>query len=167
MSQRRLCALAAVTTAGAIGAVFGLSASAAAVTPATATASFDCGTWGSGSATLTAADSGGVKSIRFDSSAIKIPPDTFVDPNTLTTTARFTKNGGSTPDAVFSGTVNPPMDPGSDVTIGPIPLTSANLSAGDTTNSYTAAWSIRIQPPGGVAAVDCTATSSQSSAFTW
>ncbi|MFD7867201.1 hypothetical protein [Streptomyces sp. NPDC057682] len=157
-----------------VGALLSLSSPTAfAVTPTSATASFDCGSWGSGLATLTAADNGTTKSIKLTSSAITMPSGSSADPNSITATLKVVKSGGGVVE--FSATANPGMTYPNPITLGPLKITSGTLAAGDTTNLAV------LTPPASatnntlkivtssptVATVYCVATSVQSSAFTW
>ncbi|MGW6690156.1 hypothetical protein [Streptomyces sp. NPDC054961] len=172
MSRLKTATLAAAGAA-AITASIALSTSAYAVAPATTTATFNCNTWGSGSVTLTATDTGGVKKLKLASTAIKVPAGTApIGANTIATVVKVTKNGvaGTTQ---FSGTVNPPMVAGGSVTVGPLPLTTGTLAAGDKTNVAPLAgapgaanFTVSITPPG-VPSIYCTATGAQASDFTW
>ncbi|MFF4177008.1 hypothetical protein [Streptomyces sp. NPDC001750] len=157
-------------------AALALAPTAHAVTPLTATATYDCGAWGSGLATLTAADSGTSKSIKITSTAITMPPGTSADPNSITTTLKLTRtSGGATSQVQFSGKTNPGMSGGSPITLGPLKLTSGTLAAGDRTDSVVlsappsaANWSLQIVASSPTSAtVPCVATSAQSTAFTW
>jgi hypothetical protein len=157
-------------------AALALAPTAQAVTPLTATATYDCGTWGSGLATLTATDSGTSKSIKLTSSAITMPPGTAADPNSITTTLKLTKtSGGVTSQVQFSGKANPGMAYPSPITLGPLKLTSGTLAAGDTTDSLvlpgppsTTNWSLQIVTSSPTSAtVQCVATGNQSAPFAW
>ncbi|WP_424210638.1 hypothetical protein ACN20G_00270 [Streptomyces sp. BI20] len=176
VSLRRATTSAALVTAGALVSVAALATSAWAVSPSTATASYNCGTWGSGTATLTATDSGGVKKIKLTSTSITMPAGSSANPNSITTTLKVKKTaGGVTSEVQFSGTVNPGMSGGNPITLGPIALSSGTLAAGNTSDSWVLAgapsasnWSLRIVTSSPTAAtVYCTATGAQSSVFTW
>ncbi|MFE7426649.1 MULTISPECIES: hypothetical protein [unclassified Streptomyces] len=157
-------------------AALALAPTAHAVTPLTATATYDCGAWGSGLATLTAADSGTSKTIKITSTAITMPPGTSADPNSITTTLKLTRtSGGATSQVQFSGKTNPGMSGGSPIALGPLKLTSGTLAAGDRTDSVVLStppsatnWSLQIVASSPTSAtVPCVATSAQSTAFTW
>ncbi|MFB7190542.1 hypothetical protein ACFCZT_35790 [Streptomyces sp. NPDC056230] len=163
---------AACSVAGALA----LAPTAQAVTPSTATATYDCGTWGSGLATLTAVDSGTTKTIKINSMAITMPPGTSADPNSITTTLKLTKtSGGVTSQVQFSGKTNPGMISPNPITLGPLKLTSGTLAAGDRTDSVVLSgppsatnWSLQIVASSPTSAtVPCVATVSQSAPFTW
>ncbi|MET9222558.1 hypothetical protein ACIOC1_13670 [Streptomyces sp. NPDC088197] len=171
MSRSKRMGTIAVLSGGALFAGLTLAPHAVAVTPATATASYNCGTWGSGTATLTATDSGGVKKLKLSSSTITVPAGTTVPPNSITTTIKVKKNGSTEVD--FSGTVNPAMTGA--VTLGPLPQSTGTLAAGDKTDSWVLSgtpsatnWSVKIVTTSpSVTTVYCIATSAQSTAFTW
>ncbi|MET8979695.1 hypothetical protein ABZX85_29245 [Streptomyces sp. NPDC004539] len=171
LSTRR-SVLTAVAASGALGASLALAGPALAVAPATATASYNCDAAGSGTITLTAADSGGVKSVKLDSADIvaQFP----YAANSVTTTLKLTKASGG--EVQFSGAVHPAASTGDPLSFGPLPLTSGSLATGDTTDSAAlsgtpsaANWSLKfvVTNAGGTFTSYCTATSAQSSAFTW
>lgn len=174
-SRRRLPLV--VGAASAVGAMLALSSpTASAVAPLTATASYNCGSWGSGVATLTAADSGTNKTIKITSTAITMPAGTSADPNSITTTLKLTKtSGGVTSQVQFSAKANPGLSGGNPITLGPLKLTSGTLAAGDSTNSTvlpappsTTNWSLQIVASSPTSAtVPCVATTSQSAPFVW
>ncbi|MFD9422791.1 MULTISPECIES: hypothetical protein [unclassified Streptomyces] len=173
---RRHLSLLAVTAACSVAATLALSTTSAAVTPLTATATYDCGSWGSGSATLTAADSTAGKTIKITSTAITMPPGTSANPNSITTTLKLKKtSGGVTSEVRFSGKTNPGMSGGSPISLGPLKLTTGTLAAGDTTNSVVLPsppsatnWSLQIVASSPTSAtVPCVATANQSAAFVW
>ncbi|TWG03437.1 hypothetical protein [Streptomyces brevispora] len=160
-----------------VGALLALSSpTASAVAPLSATANYDCGSWGSGVAKLTAADSGTSKTIKITSSDIKMPAGTSADPNSITTTLKLTKvSGGVTSQVQFSAKANPGMTGGNPITLGPLKLTSGTLAAGDSTNSVVLAtppsttnWSLQIVASSPTSAtVPCVATGTQSAPFVW
>ncbi|MFI6895992.1 hypothetical protein ACIBM4_17955 [Streptomyces sp. NPDC050256] len=174
-ARRRLpLVLAAACSAGALLALS--SPTASAVVPLTATATFNCGSWGSGLATLTAADNGTTKTIKITSSAITMPAGTSADPNSITTTLKMTKtSGGVTSQVQFSAKLNPGMSGGNPITLGPLKLTSGTLAAGDSTNTVVLPtppsatnWSLQIVASSPTSAtVPCVATSALSAAFVW
>ncbi|MET7617073.1 hypothetical protein [Streptomyces sp. NPDC005408] len=94
---------------------------ASAVTPETATISFDCGSYGSGSATLTATQDGTAATISVSTSAIKSP--IAISENSVKSTLNLTKNGSDT--ATFTGNSNPAIPAGGDVSTGPLTGTVA------------------------------------------
>ncbi|WP_327171413.1 hypothetical protein OG471_15700 [Streptomyces sp. NBC_01336] len=159
------------------GALFALSSpTASAVAPLTATATFNCGSWGNGLATLTAADNGTTKSIKLTSSAITMPAGSSADPNSITTTLKVSKtSGGVTSQVQFSAKANPGMSYPNPITLGPLKLSSGTLAAGDSTNSVVLSapatatnWSLQIVTSSPTSAtVYCVATSVQSAPFVW
>ncbi|MEU1468836.1 hypothetical protein ABZ434_11510 [Streptomyces sp. NPDC005761] len=167
-------ALAAVCSAGALLALS--SPTSFAVSPTTATATFDCGSWGSGSATLTAADNGTTKTVKLTSSAITMPAGSSADPNSITTTLKVSKTaGGVTSQVQFSAKANPGMSYPNPITLGPLKLSSGTLAAGNSTNSVVLSapatatnWSLKIVTSSPTSAtVYCVATSAQSAPFVW
>lgn len=159
------------------GALLALSApTASAVAPLTATATYDCGSWGSGLATLTAADGASGKTIKVTSTAITMPAGTSADPNSITTTLKLTKSsGGVTSEVRFSAKTNPGLSGGNPITLGPLKLTSGTLAAGDSTDSVVlptppgaSNWSLQIVASSPTSAtVPCVATSALSAPFVW
>lgn len=81
---------------------------ATAVTPETAALSFDCGSFGSGTATLTATQDGTAATISVSTSAIKSP--IAISENSVTSTLNLTKNGSGT--ATFAYNPTRPSLPG-------------------------------------------------------
>ena len=94
---------------------------ATAVTPETATLSFDCGSFGSGTATLTATQDGTAATISVSTSAIKSPIN--IGANSVKSTLTLTKNGSGT--STFTGNSNPAIPAGGDVSTGPLTGTVA------------------------------------------
>lgn len=86
----------------AVGAMV-MAPAATAVTPDTATISFDCGSYGSGTATLKATQDGTAATISVSTSAITAPID--IAANSVESTLSLTKNGSDT--ATFTGKSNP------------------------------------------------------------
>lgn len=174
-ARRRLpLVLAAACSAGALLALS--SPTASAVAPATADATFDCGSWGSGVAHLAATDSGTSKSIKITSTDIKMPTGTSANPNSITTTLKLTKtSGGVTSEVRFSAKINPGMSGGNPITLGPLKLTSGTLAAGDSTDTVvlptppsTSNWSLQIVASSPTSAtVPCVATSALTVPFVW
>ncbi|MFE7353598.1 hypothetical protein ACFU8Q_10395 [Streptomyces sp. NPDC057543] len=175
-NRRRVRVPLVLAAACSAAAALALAPTAQAVTPLTATATYNCGAWGSGLATLTAADSGTAKTIKVTSTAITMPAGTSADPNSITTTLKLTKtSGGVTSQVQFSGKTNPGMSGGSPITLGPLKLTSGTLTAGDRTDSVVLPtppsatnWSLQIVASSPTSAtVPCVATTNQSAPFTW
>ncbi|WP_405914135.1 hypothetical protein OG760_35075 [Streptomyces sp. NBC_00963] len=149
-SRAVLRAAVAVGAAAVVG--LGFTSSASAVTPQTATATYDCGTWGGGSATLTATQSGTAATITL-TSAVTTP--VHVGADSMAATLTLAKNGSGT--TVFSGTKNPDLPAGSAVTIGPL---TGTVAAGDSLDSYTGGTALSMTIFG--VSVDCNATTAQS-----
>lgn len=141
------------TALGAAGMAMGalaLAPTATAVTPTTATLTAECGTYGSGLATLKATQSGTSATITLSSAAIKAPID--VPANSVNSTLTLSKNGSGT--TTFTGSSNPAIPTGSDVTTGPLKGTVA-------TGDVLTAKSLKLVIFG-LITVNCTATSAQS-----
>ncbi|MFI1887145.1 hypothetical protein [Streptomyces jumonjinensis] len=116
-------------TAGALAAAsLVLAPAAAAVTPGTAQASYDCGSWGGGTATLTATQSGTAATITINS-AVTTP--LAVGADQINATLTLAKAGGGT--VKFTGRKNPPLPAGGAVKIGPL---SGAVAPGNSLNSY-------------------------------
>lgn len=120
-----------------------------AVDPQTATLSFDCGSYGSGSATLTAAQDGTKATIDVSTSAITAPVD--IAAGSVNSTLTLTRNGTGT--TTFSGSSNPALPSGSPVSTGPL---AGTVAAGDKLE----ATSLKVVVFGVTAT--CRATSAQS-----
>ncbi|MEW2434747.1 hypothetical protein AB0952_11265 [Streptomyces caniferus] len=135
----------AVAAAGTLA----MAPAAAAVTPGTATLSFNCGFFGSGTATLTATQNGTAATISLSTSAITSPID--VGANTVGSTLTLTKNGSGT--TTFTGSHNPAIPAGKAVSTGPL---SGTVAAGD----KLAATSLKVVVFGVTAT--CNATTPQS-----
>ncbi|MGX1970903.1 hypothetical protein [Streptomyces kronopolitis] len=102
----------AVAAAGTLG----MAPAAGAVTPGTAALSFDCGWYGSGSATLTATEKGTTGTISLATKAISSPIP--IGANSVTSTLTLTKNGSGTTQ--FKGSANPAIPAGGEVSTGPL-----------------------------------------------
>jgi hypothetical protein len=120
----------AALAAGAL-AVTGLAfaPAALAVTPQTATINADCGTFGSGEATLTATQDGTAATLSVKSSAITAPIGLGED--SISSTLTLVKAGGGTVD--FTGTENPAMAAGAPVEVGPL---SGTVASGDSLEAF-------------------------------
>lgn len=141
--------LATALTVGALAAgTLAMAPVAQAVTPETATLSFDCGSFGSGEATLKATQDGTAATISVSTSAITSPID--VSANSVESTLTLTKNGSDT--ATFTGNSNPAIPAGGEVSTGPL---DGTVAAGDSLEAK----SLKIVVFGITA--DCTATSPQ------
>ncbi|MEU9626845.1 hypothetical protein [Streptomyces luteogriseus] len=151
MRRKRIGAGAALA-AGAL-AVTGLAfaPAALAVTPQTATISADCGTFGSGEATLTATQDGTAATLTVKSSAITAP--IALGEDSISSTLTLVKSGGGTVD--FSGTENPAMAAGAPVEVGPL---SGTVASGDSLEAF--GGSLRMTVFG--ITITCTATGPQS-----
>ncbi|MDH2391284.1 hypothetical protein QCN29_21355 [Streptomyces sp. HNM0663] len=125
---------------------------AAAVTPATATASYDCGFWGGGAASLTATQEGTAATITL-TSAVTTP--VAVGADEIDATLTLARNGGGT--AQFTGEKNPALPAGSPVVIGPL---SGTVASGDSLDSYFGGTALSMTIFG--IRVGCDAVSSQS-----
>ncbi|GGR95625.1 hypothetical protein GCM10010252_38020 [Streptomyces aureoverticillatus] len=126
-----------------------LAPAAGAVEPQEATIGFDCGSFGSGTATLKATQNGTAATIEVSTSAITAPVD--VGAGAVNSELTLTKNGsGST---AFTGNSNPAIPAGSPVSTGPL---NGTVAAGDSLEAK----SLKIVVFG--ITVTCNATSAQS-----
>ncbi|MEU2113019.1 hypothetical protein [Streptomyces sp. NPDC019507] len=123
MKHRTLGTGMALLTATAVGAL-ALAPAATAVEPTTATLSFDCGSFGSGEASLTATQDGTAATITLSTSAITSPFP--LSANSVRSTLTLTKNGSGT--TTFSGSANPAIPAGGAVSTGPL---TGTVAAGD------------------------------------
>ncbi|MFI7013191.1 hypothetical protein [Streptomyces sp. NPDC050164] len=151
MRRKRIGAGAALA-AGAL-AVTGLAfaPAALAVTPQTATISADCGTFGSGEATLTASQDGTAATLTVKSSAITAP--IALGEDSIASTLTLVKTGGGTVD--FTGTQNPAMAAGAPVEVGPL---SGTVASGDSLEAFGGSLKMTVF---GIT-ITCTATGPQS-----
>ncbi|PNG23712.1 hypothetical protein [Streptomyces cahuitamycinicus] len=142
----------AALAAGAL-AVTGLAfaPAALAVTPQTATISADCGSFGSGEATLTATQNGTAATLTVKSSAITAP--IALGEDSITSALTLVKSGGGTVD--FTGTENPAMAAGAPVEVGPL---SGTVASGDSLDAF--GGSLRMTVFG--ITITCTASGPQS-----
>ncbi|MDJ1137986.1 hypothetical protein [Streptomyces iconiensis] len=142
---------AAGTTLGvgiAVAGTLALAPSAYAVEPQTATISFDCGTWGSGEATLDATQNGTAATITVTTGAITSPIDLAA--GSVSSKLTLSKNGtGST---AFTGNASPALPAGSPVSSGPL---NGTVASGDSLE----ATSLQVTVLG--ITVTCNATSQQ------
>ncbi|MEU9499640.1 hypothetical protein [Streptomyces sp. NPDC048196] len=99
-----------------------MAPASAAVTPGTATLAFDCGSYGSGTATLTATQDGTAATISVSTSAISSPLN--IGANSVRSTLTLTKNGSGTTE--FTGNANPAIPAGGPVSTGPLKGTVAS-----------------------------------------
>lgn len=142
----------AALAAGAL-AVTGLAfaPAALAVTPQTATISADCGTFGSGEATLTVTQDGTAATLTVKSSAITAP--IALGEDSISSTLTLVKAGGGTVD--FAGTENPAMAAGAPVEVGPL---SGTVASGDSLEAFGGSLKMTVF---GIT-ITCTATGPQS-----
>ncbi|MFD5335758.1 hypothetical protein [Streptomyces hawaiiensis] len=142
----------AALAAGAL-AVTGLAfaPAALAVTPQTATISADCGTFGSGEATLTATQDGTAATLTVKSSAITAP--IALGEDSISSTLTLVKSGGGTVD--FTATKNPAMAAGAPVEVGPL---DGTVASGDSLEAFGGSLKMTVF---GIT-ITCTATGPQS-----
>ncbi|MFF8914730.1 hypothetical protein ACF08M_15775 [Streptomyces sp. NPDC015032] len=140
----RRIAVCSVLAAGTLA----LAPAADAVTPTTATVSFDCGLYGSGAATLTATQNGTSATIDLSTSAITAPID--VGANSVKSTLTLTNKGAGA--VTFTGSSNPAIPAGSPVSTGPL---SGTVASGDSLEAK----SLKVVVMGITAT--CNATSAQ------
>lgn len=143
-------ALSTATLAGmAVAGALVLAPAANAVTPGSATLSFDCGSFGSGSATITAAQNGTNATFTITTSAITSPIN--ISANSVSSTLTMTANGTGT--KTFKGSSNPAITAGQPISTGPL---TGTVAAGDSLTGK----SLTVVVFG--ISVTCTATSAQS-----
>ncbi|MFC8512253.1 hypothetical protein [Streptomyces sp. NPDC057257] len=150
--RRKRIGMGAALAVGAL-AVTGLAfaPTAAAVTPDTATINADCGSFGSGEATLTATQDGTAATITV-TSAVTAPIALSEDSISSTLTLVNNTTGGT---SVFSGTENPAIAAGDPVTVGPL---DGTVASGDSLEAYGGSLQLTVF---GIT-VTCTATAAQS-----
>ncbi len=122
---------------------------ASAVTTDTATISFECGAFGSGSAKLTADHSGTTATISLSTKAITSPID--LGANSVKSTLTMTNHGSGA--KTFTGNSNPAIPAGAEVSTGPL---KGKVAAGDSLEAKT----LKVVVLGVTAT--CNATSAQS-----
>ncbi|MDF3289686.1 hypothetical protein [Streptomyces silvisoli] len=116
MRHRRL-GIGAVLGSGVIVAASLVTAPfAGAVSPDTATVSFDCGSFGSGTATLTASQDSSTATITLSTSAITAPIE--VSANSVSSSLVLTDSNSQT--VTLTGNSNPDIPAGSPVSTGPL-----------------------------------------------
>ncbi|MEU7698556.1 hypothetical protein [Streptomyces sp. NPDC039028] len=152
MRTRSTLGTVAVLAGGLAAASLAFAPTAAAVTPGTATATYDCGSWGGGGATLVATQSGTAATVTV-TSAVTTP--IAVGANQISATLTLAKGGGGT--RVFTGKKNPALPAGGSVVIGPL---SGTVASGDSLNSYFAGVALKMVIFG--VTVNCDAVTSQS-----
>jgi len=126
-----------------------LAPAADAVTPDSATVAFDCGSFGSGTATITAAQDGTNATFTLTTSAITSPINISAD--SVTSTLTMTANGSGT--ETFTGSSNPAITAGQPISTGPL---TGTVNTGDSLEGQ----SLNVVVFG--ISVTCTATSAQS-----
>ncbi|MFI8965749.1 hypothetical protein ACIGO8_26980 [Streptomyces sp. NPDC053493] len=152
MRTRSSLGLAAMLSGALAATALVFAPGAAAVSPGTATATYDCGSWGGGGATLTATQSGTAATVTL-TSAVKTP--IAVGADQINATLTLARAGGGT--RVFSGKKNPALAANQSVTIGPL---SGTVASGDSLNSYFAGTALKMVIFG--VTVNCDALTSQS-----
>ncbi|MFE0647946.1 hypothetical protein ACFVZH_05045 [Streptomyces sp. NPDC059534] len=152
MRSRSTLGTVAVLTGALAAAGLAFAPTAGAVSPGSATATYDCGTWGGGTATLTATQSGTAATVKL-TSAITTP--IAVGADTINATLTMAKGGGGT--RVFTGKKNPALGAGQSVVIGPL---NGTVASGDSLNSYFAGVALKMVIFG--VTVNCDALTSQS-----
>ncbi|KQX53002.1 MULTISPECIES: hypothetical protein [unclassified Streptomyces] len=152
MRSRSTLGTVAVLAGGIAAASLAFAPTAAAVSPGSATATYDCGSWGGGTATLTATQSGTSATITV-TSAVTTP--IAVGADTISSTLTLAKAGGGT--RVFTGKKNPALGAGQSVVMGPL---SGTVASGDSLNSYFAGVALKMVIFG--VTVNCDAVTSQS-----
>lgn len=101
-----------------------------AVTPETATLSFDCGSYGSGTAILKAAQDGTAATIDLSTTAVTAPFP--IRANSVRSTLTLSRNGTDT--ATFTGNSNPAIPAGGAVSTGPL---AGTVASGDSLEAKT------------------------------
>ncbi|MEU2430320.1 hypothetical protein ABZ611_12505 [Streptomyces sp. NPDC007861] len=128
---------------------------AMAVTPADATADYDCGIFGGGDAQLHAVQSGSQLTITV---ATSVETPLRIEAGDASTTLTLALNGGPA-TAVFSGGDNPLMLAGDPYNSGPL-TSSTSFAPGDSLDSYFGGTGLSLTIFG--TTVDCDAVTSQS-----
>ncbi|WP_225805399.1 hypothetical protein [Streptomyces sp. NK15101] len=152
MRSRSTLGTVAVLTGALAAAGLAFAPTAGAVSPGTATATYDCGSWGGGTATLTATQSGTAATVTI-TSAVTTP--IAVGADSISSTLTMAKGGGGT--RVFTGKKNPALAAGQSVVMGPL---SGTVASGDSLNSYFAGVALKMVIFG--VTVNCDAVTSQS-----
>ncbi|MER8237350.1 hypothetical protein ACIRQY_28515 [Streptomyces sp. NPDC101490] len=151
MRRRSTTGTVAVLAGGLAAAGLAFAPSAAAVSPGSATATYDCGTWGGGTATLAATQSGTSATITLTSG---ITTPIAVGADQISATLTMAKGGGGT--RVFTGKKNPALPANGTVKIGPL---AGTVASGDSLNSYFAGVALKMVIFG--VTVNCDAVTSQ------
>ncbi|WP_405737396.1 hypothetical protein OG885_30260 [Streptomyces sp. NBC_00028] len=148
--KRTATGAALVTGAFAVaGLVF--APAALAVSPGSATINADCGSFGSGEATITATQDGTAATMTVNSSAITAPIGLSED--SITSTLTLVNAAGGTRS--FTATENPAMAAGDPVQVGPLP---GVVASGDSLEAYGGSLTMTVF---GIT-ITCTATAAQS-----
>ncbi|GAA4999043.1 hypothetical protein [Streptomyces siamensis] len=129
MRGKRLGITAALAGGTLAATALAFAPAAAAVTPQTATINATCSIGGSGSATLTATQSGTAATITLSSTDITAPISVAQD--SISSTLTMVKAGGGT--TVFSGTRNPAIAAGGGVAVGPL---DGTVASGDSLEAF-------------------------------
>ncbi|UUN26838.1 hypothetical protein [Streptomyces sp. FIT100] len=132
---------------------------AMAVMPATATATYDCGFFGGGTAQLDAVQSGSSITITVTTAVTTPLP---IQPGDAATTLRLALNGSG--QAVFSGSNNPQMDAGDPYNSGPL-TSSTSFVTGDSLDSLDPGVGPGLSLTIFGTTVDCDAVTDQSAPF--
>jgi hypothetical protein len=119
-----------LTVAALAATTLAMAPAAHAVTPETATLSFDCGSYGSGTATLKATQDGTAATIDLSTTAVTAPLP--VGANSVRSTLTLARNGTDT--ATFTGSSNPAIPAGGAVSTGPL---AGTVAAGDSLEAKT------------------------------
>jgi hypothetical protein len=150
--RRKRIATGAALVAGTLAVTgLALAPTALAVTPQSATITADCGSFGSGEATLTATQDGTAATVTVNSSGITAP--IALSEDSISSTVTLVKAGGGT--VSFSGTENPAMAAGDPVQVGPL---SGTVASGDSLEAYGGSLQMTVF---GIT-ITCTATGPQS-----
>ncbi|MEU1194831.1 hypothetical protein ABZ446_01225 [Streptomyces sp. NPDC005813] len=129
MRGKRLGITAALAGGTLAATALAFAPAAAAVTPQTATINATCSIGGSGSATLTATQSGTAATITLSSTDITAPISVAQD--SISSTLTMVKASGGT--TVFSGTKNPAIAAGGGVAVGPL---DGIVASGDSLEAF-------------------------------
>jgi hypothetical protein len=150
MRGKRIGTGAALLVGGLAVAGLALAPTALAVSPDTATITADCGTFGGGTATLTATQDGTAATITVYSEDITAP--IALGEDSITSALTMTNSTGG--DRVFSGTENPAMAAGAPVQVGPL---NGTVASGDSLDAYDGSLTMTVF---GIT-ITCTATGPQ------
>ncbi|MGD1225213.1 hypothetical protein AB9Q10_43105 [Streptomyces krungchingensis] len=129
MRGKRLGITAALAGGTLAATALAFAPAAAAVTPQTATINATCSIGGSGSATLTATQSGTAATVTLSSTDITAPISVAQD--SISSTLTMVKASGGT--TAFSGTKNPAIAAGGGVAVGPL---DGTVASGDSLEAF-------------------------------